>query len=77
MRRRTIDGVRLPGGLFAVGDPFAEPRDLPLQPLDQLPLRRDGGVEVLDRLVLMGDADFKLIEAGEVIWRAVGHGGGI
>ena len=77
MRWGPVDRVRFAGRLFTVGHPFAEPRDLPLQPLDQLPLRRDGGVQVLARLVLMGDTAFKLIEAGGVVWRAVGHGGGI
>lgn len=78
MRRGSIDrGGGIADGLFAVGDPLGEANHLPLQPLDQLPLRRDGRVEVLNRLVLMGDTDFKLIEAGGVCWGAVGHGAGL
>jgi hypothetical protein len=47
-----------------------------LQPLDQFPLRRDGPIEVLNRLVLMNGAHFKLVEAGGgggCVW----HAGGI
>tara|TARA_Y100000815_G_scaffold113841_1_gene102918 strand:- start:2156 stop:2443 length:288 start_codon:yes stop_codon:yes gene_type:complete len=38
--------------------------------LDQLPLRRDGGIQILNRLVLMDHTHFKLVEAG-------GGGGGV
>ena len=64
VRRRAVDGSGLAGGLFGVGDALGEAGHLPLQPLDQLPLRRDGRVEVLNCLVLMGSAHFKLVEAG-------------
>ena len=63
VRGRPVDGGGWAGRLFGVRDPLGEALDLPLQPLDQRPLRRDGRVEVLDGLVLMGDADFKLVDA--------------
>ena len=47
MRRGTVDrGGGLADGLFAVGDPLGEAHHLPLQPLDQLPLRGDGRVQI-------------------------------
>lgn len=33
--------------------------DLPGQPVDDPPLRRDGGVEILDHSLLLGQADFE------------------
>ena len=66
MRRGPVHRGRVAHGLFGFGDPFAQVRDLTLQPVDQLPLRRDGRVEILNRLVLMDHTHFKLIEAGGV-----------
>jgi len=54
----------LAGGLFGVRHALGEARNLSLQPLDQLPLRRDGPVQILNRLVLMDHTHFKLVEAG-------------
>lgn len=63
---RPVHGGGLTGGLFGVGDPLGKVLDLPLQPVDQLPLRRDGLVQLVNRLVLMDHTHFKLIEAGGV-----------
>ena len=64
MRGRPVYGGGLADGLLGVGHALGKARHLPLQPLDQLPLRRDGGVEVLNRLVLMDHTHFKLVESG-------------
>ena len=69
MRRRPVHGGGLAGGLFGLRDALGEAFDLPLQPLDQLPLRRDGCVQILNRLVLMDHTHFKLVEAA----RSVGY----
>ena len=66
MRRGPLHGGRVAARLFGVGDPLAEARNLTLQPVDQFPLRRDGRVQILNRLVLMDHTHFKLIEAGGV-----------
>ena len=66
MRRGRVRRGRFAHCLFGFGDPFAQPRDLTLQPVDQLPLRRDGRVQILNRLVLMDHTHFKLVEAGGV-----------
>ena len=66
MRRGRLDRGRIAHGLFGLGDALGQPLDLALQPLDQLPLRRDRRVQILNRLVLMDDAHFKLVEAGGV-----------
>ena len=76
MRGRSVHGGGLTGGLFGVGDPLGKARHLPLQPVDQLPLRRDGGVQVLNRLILMDGAHFKLVEAGGGVG-CVCHGEGL
>ena len=72
MRGRPVHGGGLAGGLFGVGHALGEARHLALQPLDQLPLRRDGRVQILNRLVLMDHTHFKLVEAG-----CVCHVGGV
>ena len=72
MRGRPVHGGGLAGGLLGVGHALGKARHLSLQPLDQLPLRRDGRVQVLYRLILMDHTHFKLVEA-----RCVCHGGGI
>ena len=64
MRGRPVHGGGLAGGEFGVRHALGEARDLSLQPLNQLPLRRDGGVQILNRLVLMDHTHFKLVEAG-------------
>ena len=64
MRGRPVHGGGLAGALFGVSDALGEPRNLSLQPFNQLPLRRDGRVQVLNRLVLMNHTHFKLVEAG-------------
>ena len=55
--------------LFCARQAVAQHGDLPRQAVDLLPLGGDGAVEVLDHLVLVGDADFEGVEAG-----CVGHG---
>ena len=64
MRGRPVHGGGLASGLLGVRYALGKARHLSLQPLDQLPLRRDGGVEILNRLVLMDHTHFKLVEAG-------------
>ena len=66
MRWGPVHGGGLAGGLFGVRDTLGKALDAALQPLDQLPLRRNGRVEVLNRLVLMDHTHFKLVEAGGV-----------
>ena len=72
MRGRPVHGGGLASGLFGIRHALGKARHLSLQPLDQHPLRRNGRVEVLNRLVLMDHTHFKLVEAGGVC-----HGGGI
>ena len=64
VRRGRIDRGRLAGRLFSLGDTLGEALHLPLKLFDQLPLRGDGGVQILNRLVLMDHAHLKLVEAG-------------
>ena len=64
MRGRPVHGGGLAGGLLGVRYALGKARHLSLQTVDQLPLRRDGRVEVLNRLVLMDHTHFKLVEAG-------------
>jgi hypothetical protein len=68
MRRRRLVLIRT-DGLFGVGDAVGEAFDFALEAVDVLPLRGDGLVEVLDRLVLVGDAGLEGVEAG-----CIGHG---
>lgn len=56
-------------GLFGIGDAVGEAFDFALEAVDVFPLHRDRLVEILDRLILMGDAGFEGVEAG-----CVGHG---
>ena len=54
-------------GVLGGGDPVCQPCKLPLQLFDQLPLPCDSGVQILNRLVLMGHTDFKLIKTAGII----------
>ncbi len=63
MWRGALNRGGLTCGLFGLGDAVGKARHLPLQPLDQLPLRRDGLVQILNRLILMDHTHFKLIKA--------------
>ena len=66
VRRGRIDKSRLANRLFSLGDPLGEALHLLLKALNQLPLRRDGRVQILNRLVLMDHAHFKLVEAARI-----------
>lgn len=63
MRRGTVDGRGLAPATLALGHALMEDRNLALEPVDQLPLGRDGGIQLINGLVLMGDANFQRVEA--------------
>ena len=63
MRRRGLAHRAL-----CLGKAIGQPRHLTFQPVDDLPLRRNGPVQILDGLFLMGHADFKFVNA-----RCIGH----
>ena len=50
-------------GLFGIGDAVGEAFDFALEAVYVFPLHRDRLVEILDRLILMGDAGFEGVEA--------------
>ncbi len=70
MRRRPVDRRGLTRRKLGIGDTVPQRRQLALHSLDNLPLLGNGGVEILNRLLLMGSAHFQFIEAG----CGVGHG---
>jgi len=63
MRRRGLAHRAL-----CLGKAIGQPRHLTFQPVDDLPLRRNGPVQILNGLFLMGHADFKFVNA-----RCIGH----
>mgnify|MGYP004116074669 FL=1 len=62
-------GRRIRKRVFSRRDAVCEARNITLQLVDDLPLRRDCSVQVFNCLVLMGHTDFKFIEA-----RCICHG---
>jgi hypothetical protein len=73
MRRwRFFTGLRA-DGLFGAGEAVGEALDVATQTIKLLPLRGDRGVEILDRPLVVGDADFEFFDAGLVL-RGLGHG---
>ena len=60
-RRRLVSRIRA-NRLLGARQPVREHNELPRQTVDLLPLRDDRLVEILDRPVLMRDADFKVVE---------------
>jgi hypothetical protein len=56
--------------LFGVGEAVGEALHVALEALDLLPLLGDRRVEILDRPLVVGDADFELVDTVGVL----GHG---
>ena len=63
MRRRPVDRRGLTRRKLGISDTVPQRRKLALHTLDNLPLLGNGGVQILNRLLLMGSAHFQFVEA--------------
>lgn len=73
MGRWGLGGIGCPGGNFGLGYPIAEARQLPIEGFDLLPLVSYGLAQILDCLILIGNASFQRFEPGGDIF-IIGHG---
>ena len=63
MRRWAFDRRGVTCGKLGFGHTIPKGSQMALQRFNGFPLRRDGGVQVLNHLVLMGHTDFEFIKA--------------
>ena len=63
VRRRAIDRGCLTSRQLGISDTVPKSCQLALHTLDNLPLLGNGGVQILNRLLLMGSAHFQFVEA--------------
>ena len=75
MWRRPVRSGGVPAGGFSLLHALSEQLQLALEAVNQLPLLRDSGVQLVNGRLLMRNADFQGVDAG-VGGGCVGHGEG-
>ena len=67
MRRRWFFARFGADGLLGAGEAVREALHVAPEAIELFPLLRDRRVEVLDRALLVGDADFEFVDAGWIV----------
>ena len=63
MRRRALHGRGISGSELSFDDTVPKGSQVTLQRFNGFPLRRDGGIQIFNRLILMGYTNFEFIKA--------------